>query len=1064
MHGFSVYPNKSNMEKAGTLQMRKLILAGLLMVVVLPAGAAKRVTVAQFEQFLATETADHRPDAEIARRVGDLELSERLSEVMLGRIAKNLAPGPRTALAVQLLADQSAFLDPPANELPATAPPDAAAQVRMMDMARGYVVQTWPHLPDFFVTRTTARFNDAPQVLEKGDWPVRAGMHLLGVTTEDLTYRNGQEVPDSDTETAAASSATPATKAAPVQGLSTRGEFAPELPIVLTDMAKGTVTWSHWEATSAGLAAVYHYSVPRNVSHFEVNYCCLSEAAVSVRSGGSATARRAGGNTQIPVQPAPEQRPFRTTPGYHGTIYVNPATGAIVRVTLEAELKADDPIIRAATVVQYGPVTIGDKRYILPVRSLAFSMEQVNPRATAGDTPILLLNETSFTHYRRLGTSMRILTDAAETGSANPAAPPANARNSGDAAAPFPALPPVSSLPVSQSSPANAAASKPPAVPAAEEPAAPAAEPAPPPPTEPVNPEVSVTAANGLPDMPANAAQPQSGSFQLKLTSRLVDVGIVAYDKKGHAVKDLKAEDFEVYDNGRKQDVRFFSQFASETAAAPPADAAPDRTFSNRAKDVAAAPATTASETGATVLLIDESHIAWPDLSHARQEVLKFLGTVAPGERVGLYTMTDLGFRVVQEITTDHAALTAKLQKWMPAAQSVSQAQEEETRNRQSFNEVHSVADLNSVNGNQTQVPDYATPVDPQLLSLGSNPARAALIILSSVARHLSAFSGRKNLVWVSSDNVFADWESQAVGIDKSPKNLDSFALHAQEVMNDAHVAVFPLDVSQLETSAVTADIQHRNVELTQAAADSAALGGAAVPRNMTNGRNTAEMQQDMHPIQGSIRQVADATGGRIIRRSGDLAAALAGIVEDGHATYVVSFYPQGPADDQYHAITVKLTGKQHGLTLRYRTGYLYSKDPATLKDRFRQAVWRPLDVSEIAVTAGVIPANSGAKITLDILTADLGLQQQTDRWMDKLDIFFIQRDDAGIHARVEGQTIGLRLKSATYQSLLASGVPFEHVVQMKPGMASLRVLLVDENNGRMGSVTIPAPALAGSQ
>ena len=46
---------------------------------------------------------------------------------------------------------------------------------------------------------------------------------------------------------------------------------------------------------------------------------------------------------------------------------------------------------------------------------------------------------------------------------------------------------------------------------------------------------------------------------------------------------------------------------------------------------------------------------------------------------------------------------------------------------------------------------------------------------------------------------------------------------------------------------------------------------------------------------------------------------------------------------------------------------------------------------------------------------------------MDKLDIFFIQRDDAGTHAQVEGQTLGLRLRSSTYQNLLSKGVPFEH-------------------------------------
>jgi len=148
-----------------------------------------------------------------------------------------------------------------------------------------------------------------------------------------------------------------------------------------------------------------------------------------------------------------------------------------------------------------------------------------------------------------------------------------------------------------------------------------------------VIPEITLTAASGVPDEPAHAPQPQEGGVTLKLTSRLVDVGIVAYDKKGHPVKDLKQEDFEVYDNGRKQEIRFFSALASQapaqtqTQAAPGAPSAaataPEHAFSNRAADTATKPMA-ASEAGATILLIDESHIAWADMSHARQEILKF--------------------------------------------------------------------------------------------------------------------------------------------------------------------------------------------------------------------------------------------------------------------------------------------------------------------------------------------------------------------------------------------------------------------------------------------------------
>jgi hypothetical protein len=253
----------------------------------------------------------------------------------------------------------------------------------------------------------------------------------------------------------------------------------------------------------------------------------------------------------------------------------------------------------------------------------------------------------------------------------------------------------------------------------------------------------------------------------------------------------------------------------------------------------------------------------------------------------------------------------------------------------------------------------------------------------------------------------------------------------------------------------VSADLKNRNVE-----ADP--TGGGTLARDMTNGRDKAEMLQDTRPIQGPIRQLAEATGGRTIQRSGELAKALAGIVQDGHATYQLSFYPDTPSDDKYHTIAVKLADKK-GLTLRYRTGYLYAKEPATMKERFQQAVWRPIDADEIKVTADIDETHPGANLKINVATSDLGLQQQAGRWMDKLDFFFIQRDDAGLHAEVEGQTLGLRLTPATYQNVVASGVPFEHLVNLKPGVASLRVLMVDENSGRMGSVTIPAPALGGA-
>src|SRR6202167_6582842 len=138
------------MHEKGRLRTRRLILVVLLASLTSIGGAAKRVTVAQLEQALTAAHTAHRPDAEVARQIGGLELSERVTEASLNRLAAYLDAGSQAALALQLLADQSAFLDPPASEIPSTAAPDDAAQQRMIEAARSYVAQTGPQLPNLY--------------------------------------------------------------------------------------------------------------------------------------------------------------------------------------------------------------------------------------------------------------------------------------------------------------------------------------------------------------------------------------------------------------------------------------------------------------------------------------------------------------------------------------------------------------------------------------------------------------------------------------------------------------------------------------------------------------------------------------------------------------------------------------------------------------------------------------------------------------------------------------------------------------------------------------------------
>jgi VWFA-related protein len=846
--------------------MRKCLLCLILAGCALPVFAASRVTVEQLQQVLAATKA--KPDADLAKQLSGLELTERLSSASLARLQATL-PGENSRQALVALADASAFLDPPAAEIPSRPIPDTAEQRRIMALTVAYVVKTIPQLPNFFATRDTNRFEDTPQLQNSagGLFIPYQPLHPVGMTTAAVFYRDGKEAID----TGASKKPPPMTP-----GLTTMGVFGPILSTVLLDAAQNKLAWNRWEQGANGPEAVFSYSVPKEKSHYEVNYCCFAEEAAT---------------------PVANLFPFRRVVGYHGEMAVDPATGTILRIVTEAELKPDDPVVTAAIMVEYGPIDIGGKTYFCPVRSVSLAKAQSLQFDPSYNFPLAnqlqpiktSLNDVAFDQYHVFRAETRLLTDAAAD--QPPASNPSGSTVSTGSAAPISS----STLATPAEPPSEAAsASAPPASGVPAPPPAPTAAPAAP--AEPAIPEISVAAATGLPDAPSNAhlAHYESG-FTLRTTARLVDVGVVAYDKKGHPVTDLKQADFEIYDNGRKQNVSFFSQAGTSAPAAQPetpsneSASQADAVFSNRRNP--AMTATPTSDGNLTILLIDSSNLAFGDLTYARAEMLRFLATLPANERVGLYAMKSRGFQILVEETADHALLTAKLAQWMPSAQELSRAQDEEQRNRQQFDYVHSVEDLLNVNGNRSTGIAATQPTDPQLRALGSNPARDALAILPGIARHLAAYAGHKSLVWVSSDNVLADLSDKAPDTERGSKFIDLLALSAREALNEAHISIYPLDASQLEAGGVAANVQHGNVQLNPTnpglplpsgsdqvkASDQGEVIEAAEKsqRDIYPGRITAQMQQDTHPIQGEFRDLAAATGGRVFRRSGNIATEL---------------------------------------------------------------------------------------------------------------------------------------------------------------------------------------------
>jgi hypothetical protein len=415
--------------------MRRLILIGMFAALALPAAAVKRVNVAQLEQILTNATAAHRPDDSILRIFGDLELTEQLNNAERSRIDQKLHLGPRSTLALQLLADQSAFLDLPTAGRPTTPPPDPETEKRILDHAHTYVNQTLLRVPDLIATRSTFRFDNSPQVINQNEWPIHAGLHLVGSSIREITLSEdtGMQPPPARPVNASATLPGPAHASRPEPGLRTAGEFGPILALIMLDTAKGKIAFHHWEQTPAGQFAIFHYSVPKSASHYTVDYCCVvAKAGVNLRGGS----RRPSGTPPPPtnLDDDPDNH-FHRLPAYHGSLTVDPISGAILRITIQAELDIDGPVTRADILVEYGPVVIGDRHFICPLISLALTQGLAGSNATLGIPPDMQINEATFTNYHRLGSSIRIIpesatavpatTQPAPTAETSPATPPA---------------------------------------------------------------------------------------------------------------------------------------------------------------------------------------------------------------------------------------------------------------------------------------------------------------------------------------------------------------------------------------------------------------------------------------------------------------------------------------------------------------------------------------------------------------------------------------------------------------------------------------------------------------
>jgi hypothetical protein len=352
----------------------------------------RKMTVAQLQDVLTGLHSSQKSDEQVANELKEIELTEELSSAAMNSMV-NLINGPLSTEQMYVLEARSAMLVPPDTDLPKTAPPDAAAQQALLAKAQDYAAKTYPQLPQLSVTRLVARFQDGVETIQSysganvkavnDNDPLWQQIHryvrLMNTHTDTVEIDNGIEKPGGKDTT-------------PWGRNGLVNSMLPFLPLnLLTSEAvsSGNPKFLRWETINGHPTVVFAFAVDKKKSHYAINYCCFPDTSSvgNVLYGGSGKGGGTGGGLSASPVAHPagngslsnvsDWKPFNAKSGYHGELFVDPDSGAVLRTIVEAEFKPSDFVHYEHIRIDYAARPIGGNNLYVPVRS--FTIAEIVP-------------------------------------------------------------------------------------------------------------------------------------------------------------------------------------------------------------------------------------------------------------------------------------------------------------------------------------------------------------------------------------------------------------------------------------------------------------------------------------------------------------------------------------------------------------------------------------------------------------------------------------------------------------------------------------------------------------
>jgi VWFA-related protein len=516
------------------------------------------------------------------------------------------------------------------------------------------------------------------------------------------------------------------------------------------------------------------------------------------------------------------------------------------------------------------------------------------------------------------------------------------------------------------------------------------------------------------PAMAQQSGQAGANEARIEVTSELVLVNVVARDKKGNLVRDLKKEDFTLFEDGKKQEI---STFDFENVDELQTAGAPEATVSGVAGAGALlrsgkkeAPSLDARDRRLLLLFFDFSAMDPEQIDRSVDAAKKFVDTkMQPADLMALVSLAT-NMRVDLDFTDDKSKLLAAL-----TAYSSGQGQ--------GFD--------NSGTGSAEGAAETSGAFTADDTDFNTFNADRKLLALQSLMQALGKLPQKKSLIYFSN------------GISQSGADNQSALRATTAAAVKANVSIYSLDIRGLQAFPPGGEAQSASLH------GQSAYSGASVLNDLSS--NAAS--------QDTLATLSADTGGKAFFDSNDLGAIFSQVQKDSSAYYVLGFTSNNPVKDGRFR-RLKVQANRADLKLDFRAGYYSGRDFEHLNraDREQQledelAAQLPrVDVPVYAGSAFFRQDDSHYYLAVSLVVPGSQIPFVTERERDNATIDIIGEVRAAGKFAVGQLRDTVKLTVDSTQQVRRKNVQYNTGFVLAPGSYHLKFVIRENQTGRMGS------------